>query len=342
MDTVSGAELMMMSIYPNTGLQLMSMEEVDQTNTNVDPKIQEVLDRYAKMFAVPNKLPPVRSHDHSIPLMPGTQPVNIRPYRHPRVQKDAIEAMVKELLKSMVIKHSQSSFAYPVDKFPIPVIEELIEELGAAKFFTKLDLRLGYHQIRMYEDDIAKTTFKTHEGHYEFLVMPFGLTNAPSTFQALMNDVFREYLRKFTLVFFDDILIYSKSLKDHVIYLTVVLAKMKDHSLYAKESKCVFGTNHVEYLGHVISAAGVATDLSKIQAMQNASGVGLGAVLQQDGHPIAYMSKDNVAADALSRRTDISELFVLNTTSVSTDLYQTIVSSWSEDEQLQNIILDLK
>nr|GEU82599.1 hypothetical protein [Tanacetum cinerariifolium] len=177
-DTVGG-ELMMMSIYPNTGLQLMSMKEVDQTDTKVDPKIQEVLDKYAEVFVVPNKLPLVRSNDHRIPLMPGTQPVNIRPYRHPHVQKDAIEAM------------------------------------------------------------------------------------------ALMNDVFREYLRNFTLVFLDDILIYSKSLKDHVIHLMVVLAKMKDHTLYAKESKYVFGTTHLEYLVHVILAAGVATDLSKMQAMQS-------------------------------------------------------------------------
>ncbi|GKE67196.1 retrovirus-related pol polyprotein from transposon 17.6 [Tanacetum coccineum] len=99
--------------------------------------------------------------------------------------------------------------------------------------------------------------------------MPFSLTNAPSTFQALMNDVFREYLRKFSLIFFDNILIYSQSLEDHVHHLAAVLSKMKERSLYAKESKCVFGTTNVEYLGHVISSAGVSTDPTKIQAMQN-------------------------------------------------------------------------
>ncbi|GJU71509.1 transposon ty3-I gag-pol polyprotein, partial [Tanacetum coccineum] len=294
---------------------------------------------------MPTKLLPPRSQDHRIPLMPGTQPVNIRPYRHPPVQKDAIKAMVKELLDAGVIKHNQSSFASLCG--------------------------YGYHQIRMYEEDIVKTAFETHEGHYEFLVMPFGLTNAPSTFQALMNDVFREYLRKFTLVFFDDILIYSKSLEDHIQHLSMVLSTMRKHGLFAKESKCVFGTTHVEYLGHVISAEGVATDPERIQAMQcwstptnikqlrgflgltgyyrrfikdftsisrpltqllkknsfqwsneaqqaftylknamvqahvlalpnfnkpfvvetDASGVGLGSILQQEGHPIAYMSK---------------------------------------------------
>jgi hypothetical protein len=154
------------------------------------------------------------------------------------------------------------------DMFPILVVDELLDELRGARFFTKLDLRTGYHQVRMHAEDIEKTTFRTHHRHFEFLVMPFGLTNAPTTFQALMNDVLQDFICVFVFVFFDDILIFSDSWSSHLQHVRMILQRLQEHGLTVKRSKCSFDATSVQYLGHVISDQGVAMDTDKVEAVR--------------------------------------------------------------------------
>jgi len=154
------------------------------------------------------------------------------------------------------------------DRFPIPTMDELLDELDGSTIFSKIDLRAGYHQIRIASEDIEKTAFRTHLGHYEFSVMPFGLTNAPSTFQATMNDLFQDLLRKYVIVFFDEILIYSKSRESHLQQVEAVLELLQKNSFYIRASKCSFGVDTLSYLGHIISSAGVQPDPDKVEAVK--------------------------------------------------------------------------
>jgi len=191
----------------------------------------------------------------------------MRSYRYPQLQKDELEKQCATMLAQGIIRPSSSPFSAPVllikkqdrswrfcvdyqalndrtvkDKFPIPVVEELIDELHGARFFTKLDLRAGYHQVRVHPADIEKTAFRTHQGHFEFLVMSFGLSNAPATFKRLMNAVLQPFLWRCVLVFFDDILIYSRSWSEHLQHLRAVFDTLRAHHLKVKSSKCAFAT----------------------------------------------------------------------------------------------------
>ena len=184
----------------------------------------------------------------------------------------------------MFVKKKDGSFRMCIDyrqlnkvtiknKYPLPRIDDLFDQLQGACTFSKIDLRSGYHQLKIRATDVPKTAFRTRYGHYEFLVMSSGLTNAPAAFMSLMNGIFKPYLDLFVIVFIDDILIYSKSRKDHEEHLRIVLEVLREKRLYAKFSKCEFLLDSVSFLGHVVSKDGVMVDQSKIETVKRPTNV---------------------------------------------------------------------
>ena len=175
----------------------------------------------------------------------------------------------KDGILRMCIDYRQINKVIVKNKYPLPRIEDLFDQLKGADVFSKIDLRSGYYQLRVKEVDVPKTAFRTRYGHYEFLVMPFGLTNAPVAFMDLMNRVFRPYVDQFVVVFIDDILVYSKDAQEHEQHLRIVLETLRENSLYAKLRKCDFWLKEVSFLGHIVYVEGIRVDSAKIEVVVN-------------------------------------------------------------------------
>jgi hypothetical protein len=239
-------------------------------------------------------MPPDRDIEFAIELQPGTTPISKRPYRMPPTELAELKKQLQDLLDKGFIRPSTSPWGSPAlfvkkkdeslrlcidyrplnavtinNKYPLPRIDVLFDQLVGAKVFSKIDLRSGYHQIKIRASDIPKTAFSTRYGLHEFLVMSFGLTNAPAYFMYLKNSVFMLELDKFIVVFIDDILVYSKNEEEHAGHLHVVLQRLREHHLYAKLSKCDFWLKEIKFLGHTISQVGIAVDPDKVQEVMN-------------------------------------------------------------------------
>ncbi|WVZ75123.1 LOW QUALITY PROTEIN: hypothetical protein U9M48_023210 [Paspalum notatum var. saurae] len=237
-------------------------------------------------------MPPDRDIEFAIDLYPGTAPIAKRPYRMAPTELAELKEQLKELQQKGFIRPSSSPWGAPVffvtkkdgslrmcvdyrslnavtikNKYPLPRIDDLFDQLKGAKYFSKIDLRSGYHQLKIRESDIYKTAFVTRYGQYEFTVMSFGLTNAPAYFMNLMNKVFMDGLDKYMVVFIDNILIYSKDKEEQEHHLRSVLERLRSHKLYAKFSKCEFWLRKIAFLGHIITAEGVSVDPKKVKAI---------------------------------------------------------------------------
>ncbi|GKC93808.1 putative reverse transcriptase domain-containing protein, partial [Tanacetum coccineum] len=239
-------------------------------------------------------LPPVRQVEFQIDLMPGAAPVARACYRLAPSEMQELSNQLQELADRgfirpstlpwgapvLFVKKKEGSFRMCIDYrelnkltvkncYPLPRIDNLFDQLQGLSVYSKIDLRSGYHQLRVRDEDIPKTAFRTRYGHYEFQVMPFGLTNAPAVFMDLINRVCKPYLDKFVIVFIDDILIYSCNKEEHADHLRIILELLKKEKLYAKFSKCDFWINIMQFLGHVIDSQGIHIDPAKIEAVKN-------------------------------------------------------------------------
>ncbi|GJS80437.1 putative reverse transcriptase domain-containing protein [Tanacetum coccineum] len=281
--------------YISRGCQVFMIQVMekksDEKKLEDIPIVKEFLDVFPEDLP---GLPPVRQVEFQIDLIPGAAPIAQTPYRLAPSEMQELSNQLQELTDRGFIRPSTSPWGAPVlfvkkkdgsfrmcidyrelnkltikNRYPLPRIDDLFDQLQGSSVYSKIDLRSGYHQLRVREEDIPKTAFRTRYEHYEFQVMPFGLTNAPAVFMDLMNRVCKPYLDKFVIVFIDDILIYSRNEEEHANHLRIILELLRKEKLYAKFSKCDFWIHIVQFLGHLIDSQGLHVDPAKIEAVKN-------------------------------------------------------------------------
>ena len=255
--------------------------------------VEQLLVEFEDVFQDPPGLPPMRNVAHVAPLIPGSRPPYRRNYRMTELERAELKRQLEELLKKGLIRPSVSPYGSPVifvkkptgelrlcidyravnkltvrNRYPLPRVDHLLDELKGSTIFSTIDLKAGYNQIRIHDDDVAKTAITTPFGHYEYLVLPMGMANSPSIFSALMADVFKG-MESFICLYLDDICIHSKTPDEHAKHLRAVMSRLREHQLYAKRSKCHFAKPQLKFLGHIVGADGVKVDPAKISALMD-------------------------------------------------------------------------
>lgn len=264
-----------------------------EESDSMESDLNELMTKYEAVFREPDCLPPKRKYDHVINTG-DAEPISQSAYRMSPLELDALKQEIDKLLMLGFIRPSRSPWASPVlfvrkkdgslrlcvdyralnrvtrkHDYPIPRIEELMDRLAGAEVFSRMDLASGYHQLRVSEEDIEKTAFKSRYGQFEYTVMPFGLTNAPASFQKLMNELFFEYLDNFVIIYLDDILVYSSTKEEHKKHLEIVMEILKKNNLKLKKKKCEFFAEKIEFLGFVVSSKGIHVEDKKIHAISS-------------------------------------------------------------------------